>query len=78
MSPRWPSRASERDVLEPDAVARAEQDPRERDRRLRVVHGARVREDLDHLGLLEQAGEPEDLDRDAALLERPPEQPEQP
>jgi hypothetical protein len=67
-----------RHVLEPDAVARAEQDPRERHRGRGIVDRSRVGEDLDDLGLLEQPREPEDLDRDPALLERASEVPEQP
>ena len=67
----WPIGGDEREVLEADAVPRAEQDARERDGGLRVLHGARVREHLDHLGQLQQPGQPDDLDGHAALAERP-------
>ena len=69
---RFPRRepGDEREVLEPDPVPRTEQDPGERHRGLRVVDRARVREDLDHLGLLQEPGEADDLDRHVVLVER--------
>ena len=68
----------EGEILEADAVPRPQQDPRERDRRLGIVDGARVREHLGDLGLLQQPGEPDDLDGHVAFVERALQQAEQP
>ncbi len=60
----------ERDVLEPDAVARTHEDAGQGDRGERVVRGPGVREHFDHLGEPQQAGEADDLGGHATLRER--------
>ena len=56
-------------VFEPDPISRPQQDPGQAHRSERVRHCAGVRQDLDHLGELEQSRQPHDLGRDPLLGE---------
>ena len=68
--PPFRPRCDDGEVLEPDAVARAEEDARELHARVRVVDRARVREDLHDGGELQQPREADDLDGNPSLGER--------
>ena len=66
------------EVPRADPPARAEQEPGQGDVGARVGHHAQGGDEVDDLGRLQQAGQADHLDRDAALLERLPQGAEEP